>query len=127
MAEEPQPQKRVVRRKRDGQLGEIIDRHGREWVKLDRPQEEILVPYTGPEDWPAEKEERPLTKAQVRRIAFDADRALCRAQGDYITSRKQWESLSDGDRMEWLEKGPSDVGRRRQLWGAILALFPEAR
>lgn len=127
MTEEAQPQKRIVRRKRDGQLGEIINRHGREWVKLDRPQEEILLPYNGPEEWPPEKDERPLTAAQIRRIAFAADGALCRAQGDYITSRKQWESLSDAERMDWVENGPPDVGRRRHLWNAILTLFPEAR
>lgn len=117
----------MVRRKRDGQLGEIIDRHGREWVRLDRPNEEILVPYSGPDEWPPERDERPLTTAQVRRIAFDADRALCRAMGDYATSRKQWESLSDKERMEWLDQGPPKVGKRKALWDAVLKLFPEAR
>lgn len=117
----------MVRRKRDGQLGEIIDRHGREWVRLDRPNEEILVPYSGPDEWPAERDERPLTVPQVRRIAFDADRALCRATGDYATSRKMWENLTDTERGDWLEKGPPEIGRRRKLWKAILALFPEAR
>jgi len=118
------PKVRWYKRKSDGQLGYMVDQHGREAIRLDRPAQVIVEPYTDSK-WEPVSAERPVTKAQVARIAFAADRALCLMLALHGEARKEWVGLSDKDRIEWVANGPpADPPLRRAMYQAILALFP---
>lgn len=108
------------RRRQDGQLGElVIDEDGIKRVRIDRPNQELLLPYSEA-DWIAEPNERPLTKFHVTRIAYEADRLLASALGDYRAGRKPWESLKDEERIRIRSKGPDTSDEMRlDLWKHI--------
>lgn len=108
-----------VRALRDHQLGFIVEREGRLWVRLDR-RELSLVPYS-PAQW-QEDEEKPLAPIQVARIAYEADRALRAVEGSYNT--KEWSHILEAERIRWLEGPPKDANDSRQrLYKAVLGVF----
>ena len=121
----PPPPKKMYRHTLTGQLGELITKHGKEWIKLDRPHEEILRAFN--DEWVPTSNERSLTKQQVARVAFEADKALCRSLGDYETSRKQWERMRDEERIDWFDRGiPDSADKRRQkVYRALIMALTE--
>lgn len=121
--EEAPKAREAFRRRSDGQLGFMVERHGARFIRLDRPGEEILSPYNE-NIWVAEEHERPMARAQVSRIAFDADRSYCRAMGELSIARQEWHGLSDKDRIAWVDNGPPEGTKRREIYEAIFACFP---
>lgn len=122
---DPDPHDRQwFRQARDGQLGWMVRRNGQDYIRLDRPQQEILRPYRKSE-WIAEEEIRPMTRAQLAQVAFEADRALCRFLGDHGQAKAEWLSLRDEARRTWIEEGPSSRLERRKLYQAIMIALGE--
>lgn len=118
------PARRWYRDKQTGQLGYMVERHGREMIKLDRPAQDLVEPFNAGK-WEPISSDRPVSRAQVARIAFEADRALCRMLALHGEARKEWLSLSDKDRIAWVANGPpADPPLRRALHAAITGLFP---
>jgi hypothetical protein len=119
------PRKRWYRSKRDGQLGYMVERHGREMIKLDRPAQDLVEPFNS-SMWEPVSADRPVTRQQVARIAFEADRALCRMLAIHGESRKEWIGLSDKDRIAWVANGPpADPPIRRRFYEHVVAFWPE--
>lgn len=119
------PKVRWYRRRSDGQLGFMVDRHGREMIKHDRTAQDVVEPYDS-NRWDPVSTDRPVNRAQVARIAFAADQQLCRMLALHGEARKEWASLSDKDRIAWVAGGPpADPPLRRELYLAIVGLFPD--
>lgn len=109
------------RRASDGQLGEKVIRDGAEMIRIDRPNQELLYPFRK-DEWIPEDEKREYTKHHVTRVAYEADRCLAMAQGDFKVGRKPWESLKDEERIKITRSGPATTNEDRlALWKHILA------
>lgn len=126
---EPAPHDRVyVRGGRTSERGYLVTGDkGEVLVKLDRPSQELLYPYTEGE-WEKESVEAPLTRMQVGHIAFKADCALCLYLRMHKESRRDWETMTVPQRIEWSEKGPREKlhrEERQRLFKAIKNLFHE--
>lgn len=115
----------------DGELGEKVVKEGKEYIRLNRPAQELLRPYN-PNDWKIEADEYPLTPNQVGAICWAADKALCKALGLHAEARKEFINLRDEDRLAWSEHGPSskqveEHPARGALFDTIKALFSVAK
>jgi len=107
-----------------GDLGWLVKRGGKTMVKLDRPMQDLVRPFRKTV-WQADAQHRPLTKHQVTRVAFEADKMLCLALGMHSKAKAEWESLTDQQRIEWVEQGPSDRVERVRLYrGVMSAMAP---
>ncbi len=114
---EPQPNQRDwYSHTRTGDRGYLVRRDGTDYVKLDRPNEEILKRLNG--EWHKDEEHRPMTVAQIAQVAFEADKKLCFFLGQHERARKEWPSLSDKERIAWMREGPKG-GPRQALYEAI--------
>lgn len=110
----------LVRNARTGELGWLVRRSGQSMVRLDRPNQEILSRYVA-SDWLPEAPQRPLARAQLARVAFEADRELCRSLGAHAHALRTWQRMDDHARKVWTEKGPSEKsGPRVALYKAIM-------
>lgn len=118
--------RRHFRHVRTGDRAFLINKGGKPHIQLDRPNEEIVRTFNESE-WIEEKSDLPMSRGQVAQVAFDADRALCRFNGWHDKSRREWASLTDQQRIAWMEEGPRETIRQR-LWAAILgAMDPYTR
>lgn len=116
-------ERRWFRSSRDGERGYLVERDGEMYVKLDRPNEEILRSYRADGEWVPDVERRPLSHGQIAKVCFEADKELCRALGMYQFTKKTWLDLSDKERIAWMEKGPQKTPERKALWSAIMMLL----
>lgn len=112
------PEQRV-RSRSDGQLGFVVEHEGQKMVRLDRGQrigaEIRLVPYDENQWQPAPRDK--LAAMGVARVAYDADRALRLARGQY--GIPNWIDLRDQGR-SWLNGPPGDADdERKALYVAI--------
>lgn len=121
------PEPAWYRNRMDGQRGKLLRKEGKVYVKLDRPNQEILVPYYEGE-WMPEQETRKLNWFHTAKISFAADRELCKALGLHDRAGVEWESLREEDRQLWAERGPNTDPKtlRMRVFQAIMAeLEPE--
>ena len=118
MSDEPKWYRSTV----DGELGYLVERDGKQFMKLNRPNEEVLRNYNEAA-WTPLVEVRPLSKAALGRVCFEADLALCRALGIHAATQKTWIDLSDKQRIAWMERGPQNDPARRSLWQAIVMVM----
>lgn len=124
--EQSPPPRRWYRRKLDGQLGYMVEEHGREMIRLDRPGDKAALAPFRENTWDPVSSDRPLNRAQVAKIAYGADVLLCKVIGNHEV-RKEWASLSDKERQKWVKDGPApDPPIRRDLYERIVGLFPGA-
>ena len=65
------------------------------------------------DEWEECAPTRPLGRMQIGHITYEADRLLCRFVGE---TSKQWESLSDKRKQNWVKKGPGKPEIRRSVW-----------
>jgi hypothetical protein len=100
-------------------LGYIVRRDGKDVVRLDRPQQEIIQPYDE-KVWSRERSYKPVSHVQVVQVAFEADRMLLKSLGEHAKSRKDWHALTEKQRKAWLDVGPLDPPKRAQLYKAIV-------
>lgn len=118
---DPEPWQRIyVRHMRTADLGYLVRRDGKDVVRLDRSNQEIIQEYDV-SSWSAERSYRPVSHVQIVQIAFVADQFLLRALGEHAKARKSWHELSEKQRKAWLEEGPSDPPKRAELYKAIVA------
>lgn len=116
----PRGQEEFVRNARTGELGWKVRRSGQAMVRLDRPNQEILARYVEG-DWQAEAPQRPLVRAQLARVAFEADRELCRSLGAHAHALRTWQRMDEHQRKVWAEKGPAEKsGPRVTLYRLIV-------
>jgi hypothetical protein len=101
----PQHERLYFRSAESGQLGWQVVRGGKVMVRYDRPDEEILRPYNAAE-WVAEKEHRPITRAQAAQVAFEADRKLCVLLGQHDPKRRDWSMMHEDARIKFVDEGP---------------------
>lgn len=121
---DPEPGRRVyVRSMKTGDLGWIVRREGRDRVRLDRPNQLILMEMNA--DWVFQHDHRPVSHAQIVGIAYEADRALLRLLGDHVKSRKNWMDLTERQRVAWIEQGPSNPPIRAILYRTIVDSMTE--
>lgn len=103
----------------------MVEVNGKEVIRLDRGKSEELVPYRD-NIWQPVDSDRPVTRQQVARIAFDADRQLCKQLALHGEARIEWASLTDAARIKFVKDGPpADPPLRRKLYEAILGCFPK--
>ena len=103
---DPAPAEReYFREESSGQLGWKVIREGKEMVRLDRADEEIIRRLN--HSWIPERESRPLTKAQVAQVAFEADKKLCFFMGQPEQARKDWNNMHEAEKRRWMTTGPA--------------------
>lgn len=121
---EPEPERDwVYQSQSTGNRGYLVMEDGKQKVRLDRPDEEIIVPFDG--TWSRLKEHRPLSRYHLTHVAFVADRALLKALGKHAEARIEWESLTPEERRDWMELGPEDDGVRERLYNKVLEALEE--
>ena len=77
-------------------------------------------------EWKPIRDLRPITEYHVGKVAFEADKALLFAFGRLKESRRDWQSLTQDEKMEWVHgPGPTDLPARRKLYLAIFACLKE--
>ncbi len=120
---DPRPgERRWYSHARTGDRAYFVKREGRECVRLDRPNEELIRPL-GPE-WKEDHETRPLNMSQLARICYVADQELCKALGEQ-SLMKDWLSLRDEEMHAWMSgkgptKGPKDRAKLyRSNWDTL--------
>lgn len=118
-------ERRYLRNTTTGDLGWFVRRGGRDCVRLDRPNEEIVRTYHANE-WSWEDEERPVSEHQIAKMCFEADKALCAILGLTAEARASWLDLNDEGRLFWMKEGPSEPKKRRQLWKLLRAFMKVA-
>lgn len=118
--EDPAPADRVFYyHTRTGDRGYLVERDGKEFIRYDRPGEEILRKF-GDRDWKIDKDYRPLTKGNLAQIAFEADKKLCFFLGEHDHGKKEWLDLKDNERIDYVENGPTSSPEiRGELFDAI--------
>lgn len=107
------------RHRYDGQLGFLVQREGRDMIKLDRANEDICRPFNAIE-WVPEHERRPMTEAQMAQIAFAADRQLCVFLGMHDKTKEQWLDLREEKRIAWMRQGPAHPEIRANVYRGIM-------
>ena len=120
-----QPGQRL-RRVTDGQVGfYALDDQGKKCVRLDRGTklgtDQTLVPYSE-HAWEPDQVPR-LSKDQIRRVCYAADRELRIVKGEY--SVKQWIDLTDTERVGWHLPREADAARKALLEAVLGALAGE--
>jgi len=124
--ETPAPSARVYyRSSRTGDLGFMVTREGVDAIQLDRPNEEILRPFTVAE-WQPEQASSGMSRVQMAHVAFAADCALCRCMGEHDLAKRDWLSMREEARIKFSERGPSG-GVRKRVFDAILGVLMEAK
>jgi hypothetical protein len=105
-----------------GGLGYQVIRAGKPAIRLDRPHEETVFPIT--DRWQLDRDHRPLTRAQVAMVAFEADRKLAFLLGIHDRSPKTWLDMTDDQRVAFIKHGPpGNPPVRRLLFARITKLL----
>jgi hypothetical protein len=75
-----------------------------------------------PGNWTPEVVRRELSKFAIARVAFEADKALCKELGLHGVARRIWDKLTDAQRQAFVKDGPvgQHAGRRRIVYLAIV-------
>lgn len=110
--------RQYYRHVQEGQRGYLVERDGKKYIRLDRPNE-VMERIFREHEWQLDREARPLNQHQVGRVAFEADKAACIALGEHDDSRREWASLTESKRLAWMASGPPP-GPRKELFDAIM-------
>jgi hypothetical protein len=125
-------EKTFFRHRETGNLGWRVVRDGVEFVRLDRPMEEILFPLLRHKDgtpilWAEEDRPRLLGPGQAARISFEAYKALCAVTGKPTRAAAEWISMSEQARIDYSQKGPRNgTPLEMQLHRAIMGVLKTA-
>jgi hypothetical protein len=106
-----------------GDKGFLVEENGERFIQYDRgPNVKERVPFNE-KNWKPEEDQRPLTKFQMGHLAYECDLALCKVAGIGPRNRKEWISMSDGDRATWTANGPPKTAEsmRHMIWAALQA------
>lgn len=108
-----------------GDRGFLVKRAGRDWIRLDRPNDPTAQMPFDPLKWVVDKEDRPLSSLACAQVAQAADQVLCRALGLYDKAGKEWISLPEKIRLAWMREGPKKPAIRRKLYIQIRAVLAD--
>lgn len=107
----PKESRTWVRCSQTGQRAYLVQRNGKNMVRLDRPEEELVYPYDSSR-WIPEKDGPKYNRAQAAMVAYAADRVLLRFDGKMQESRREWESQTEAERFRFIQNGPLDPYRK---------------
>lgn len=109
--------RRWFRHHQTGDLGFLIEKDGKPFIRLDRSGQAIDKPYSEDSNrWVEESLDRPFTLAQVSKVAFALDVAVCELIGLHVESKRQWIGLKDHERIAFIQDGPQGPPLRREMW-----------
>lgn len=121
---DPDPGRRIwVQSSVTGDVGWLVRRDGQERVRLDRPNQEIVVDFNG--NWTQIVEHRRIAHSQLVRVAFEADRELMRLLGHHDKARKEFRDLGEKQLAAWIEEGPKEPPIRALLYRSIMDTLTE--
>lgn len=120
----PEEHDRRWYRHKNGQSGWFVKVGGKPCIKWDRVNEDIIVAFKK-DEWTEEKRYRPHSISQVILVAYAADQQLCRLLGDHEKSRRAWEDMTEDQRIEWCQTGPTNPPIRQTLYQAIMGVVRE--
>jgi hypothetical protein len=101
-----------------GDIGVMIERGGKKYVRYPRGLHSPEAPYTETEWEPYKEEYRDLVAGQRAPVAFAADKALCRMLGQFKDAQVLWDSLMPEEKVRWgdPDNPPMEGGERRKLY-----------
>ena len=105
-----------------GDLGWIVRRDGKDKIRLDRANQEIVRPFDAA-DWTEEQEWKPFSRTQISHYAWECDKGVCRLLGLHKEAKREWLSLNDADRIEWMKLGPGPGNLRAEIYEAIMGVL----
>lgn len=112
----------IVRSRSTGDRGTVVEKNGLQFVRLDRGPSSPEVPYR-PLDWHEEVDNPPLSRHQLARVAFQADRQLLYFLGKYSKAKRQWEALTDEEKIAWAKSGPATDETRKKMFESIMSVL----
>lgn len=98
-------EREYFKHRQSGQLGWLVKREGKEAVRLDRPMQDITIPYSEA-TWTAEERPRLLNAQQCAQVSFAAYKALCVLTGKHERSAVEWANMSEDVRLQFAKDGP---------------------
>lgn len=101
-----------------GDEGWLVRRNGQDMIKLNRKAKEIIRPFNAVE-WVPDREYRPLNRAGLAQICFEADREFCRQLGLHKMAKRDWRDLSQDEKISWMNEGPASPTKRAELYRAM--------
>lgn len=114
------------RHRQTGDRGRFFYEGVAPFVQYDRPNGAKL-PFRE-SDWVEEVDAPPMSRGQIARVAFAADRQLLYFTAHYSKAKRDWAAQTDEERVEWIEKGPATGKDRKELFAAVMsALDPLTR
>ena len=125
---DPKPSEREWwRHTHTGDRAYRVRRGGRDMVRLDRPNEELLQELGSM--WSRDEYGSLFVPEQIARVAFMADRGMCSLLGLHMESRLTWQELPEKVRQAFIASGPPKSSRaRRRIYEAIVeAMKPDTR
>ena len=117
----PSGQRSYWRSTVNGEKGYLVQRDGREYIRIDQPGDTVERNFR-PSDWIPEVEHRPLSPMSMARVAWAADQELCVGLG--IHAAKAWINTPESARIRFMEQGP-DGTARRAVYDAIMGALRE--
>ncbi len=124
MSDVPVSERTWFRHARTGDRGYLVVKDGKQFIRLDRPMEELLHPFRPDQGiWNPDNETRPFSKFQLAQVAFEADRQLCRMLGMHSTADRTWLAMKEQDRLKFIDKGPQGPDVRRDVYQAIMGVL----
>lgn len=124
----PEHQRLYYRHKDTGDLGYLVQVDGRPKIRLDRPNQVMLRPFSD-QVWVPDDTARTLQPMQKATVAFMADKQLCLVLGLASEAKRDWTRMRDSERIEWLRNGPRKVNDptvnavRDHLFAAIMGVM----
>lgn len=107
-----------------GDLGYLVERDGKSWVKLDRSGPEVLKEFSEGL-WAEELHRAPLNQQQLGKLAYEFDQLLCRTLGRGQEANRDWIAMQNEEKATWMTIGPCDSGIRDALFDAVLRVLKE--
>lgn len=118
----PQTERQYYRSSDTGDLGWLVRRDGKDRIRLDRPMQEIVKPFDEGK-WVEEREWKPFSRTQVQKLLFELDKQMCFLLSLYKEAKKDWLSLKDEERIEWMKNGPGPGNLRAEVYKAVFKIL----
>src|SRR5262245_19057305 len=87
----PAHEREYFRQASSGDRGYLVRRDGKDCIRLDRPEQELIFPLSG--QWKRDEYGSLYLHDQIAQVAFNADRGMCALLGLHAESRLQWREL----------------------------------
>jgi hypothetical protein len=101
-----------------GDKAYLVTREGKQHIKYDRPYDQSTMLFRK-EEWVPDEHPEPFSIGQTIQVAYATDRALCGMLGMHVEAKKQWASLSERERANFMLNGPKEPAIRAQVYKAL--------